>query len=346
MKKTLGFLSVLFVSLLSARAQNADPYISISMRPATVQLGATTTLEILEGNFAFDPICPNALIITVSVGPNAQILGIATGSDPRWVISTLTTGSANTIRMTNANGGFGELDLGYVYLTVKAVSFGGPNNVGANMAYIIENNPCSGGAPNMIHGNSNIENDNGVTSLTVPIPGPLSLKFTGFNVSDKGCSGSVSWTTAEEEHVSHFDVQQSFDGNSFTTLRTVASKGDGGHSYELAVTQPQKMMYYRVIGVDIDNKKSYGAIKALQLANCTQAAIVQVFPVPAARNQNITMQTNSNDKITYRLVDISGKVVQTGIFVRTKQIGGLNSGMYLLEMTSAGFKETQTIIVQ
>lgn len=346
MKIILSYLSIFFACMLQGKAQYADPYISISMRPPVVQIGATTTLEILEGNFGSNPICSNAMVITVSMGPNAEILGIAAGSDPRWSKVSLTTGPGNTMHLANTLGAFSEFDLAYIYLTVRAVGFGGPHNCGANITYIIANNPCAGGAPNAIHGNLEITNDNSVSSLTVPVSGTLPLHFTGFSVKDNGCSGSVSWITADEQDVNNFEVQQSFDGITFSLFKTVPSKGNGRNEYEIVVSQSQRRMYYRVVAVDIDYKKTYGSVQVLQLANCTKASLVKVFPIPAGINEKITIQSNANDKITYKLVDITGRIIQTGVFVRTTQLAVLNRGTYLLEMTSAGIKETQTISIQ
>jgi hypothetical protein len=346
MKIILSYLSIFCVWLLPASAQFADPYISISMRPPQVPIGATTTLEVLQGNFGSTAVCVNSFITTVSVGPNAEILGIASNSDTRWVQATLSAGPGNTIQLTNANGGFSTFDLSYVYLTVRAVAYGGPNNCGANITYIIANNPCAGGAPNAIHGNLEVTNDNSVSSLTVPVLNTLPLQFTDFSTKDNGCTGSILWETAQEENVSHFDVQQSFDGITYNTVKTVPSKGNGGYNYEAEVKQSQRNMYYRVVASDIDGKKIYGTVQTLQLNDCIKATLVRVFPMPAARNQEINIQSNVNDKINYRLVDMSGKVIKTGTFVRSTKITALNSGTYLLEITSNNTRETQTILIQ
>jgi hypothetical protein len=45
-------------------------------------------------------------------------------------------------------------------------------------------------------------------------------------------------------------------------------------------------------------------------------------------------------------MDMGGKTIQTGSFVRNGQIRVSNGGTYLLEMVSAGFKESQKIVVQ
>lgn len=347
MKRTLTFVSVLFLLLSTAKAQNADPYISISMRPGSIPLGATTTLEVLEGNFAHSSICPNSLIITVSVGMNSQIMGIAAGSDARWTMATLTTGAGNTIRMTNSAGGFGDLDVGTINLIVKAVAVGGPFNCGANIAYIIDNNPCAGGAPNAIHGNLEITNDNSVSSLNVPMMGTLPLHFTGFSVKENSCNASVSWSTTDEQNVHHFDIQQSFDGSAYTTVKTVTSKGNGNNSYETVLPQGQKRMYYRVVGVDIDKRQAYGNVMALQLGNCGRNEMFgSVFPVPAKRSEKINIQVNVDGKITYRLMDLKGRVLQTGSFARATTIVIENSGTYLLELIAGSKRETHTIVIQ
>lgn len=345
MKKLLICLSVLLAGLLPAKAQFGDPYIDINMNPPAIGLGANTTLEVLTGNFGGTPICDNSMIITISAGSNAEIMGIAAGSDPRWtVFGPLLPGAGNTIQLVNTGGTYNPFDLTYVYLTVKGVVLGGPSNFGGNITYILANNPCAGGAPNSAQGNVNIANDNGITSLTVLVV--LPLRFVAFDAKANGCSGSVSWTTAEEENVKTFEVQQSFDGVNYTTVKTIPSKGNGGHQYEVSVNQSQKRMQYRVVAIDVDGRKSYGTVQTITLSNCIKASVVQVFPIPAFRDQKVTMQANVNEKITYRLMDISGKTIMTGTFVRTAQVQVLNSGTYLLEMTAASFKETQTIVIQ
>jgi hypothetical protein len=343
MKKNLCLLSILFISFLSARSQNADlgiGGISMPLFGATA-VGQTIQISADIRNFGFNDIGAGCALVTISVPSTiCSITGLNSGSSSIWTIYSSSMPASVTLR--NTGGPLpADFEPYYIILNVQGTNPGGPLTIVASTGL----NTFQGGC--MVAGNLDPNNDGATTSIMVSAGSPiLPLKFTGFNVTDKECSGSVTWTTAEEQSVSNFEVQQSFDGITYSTLKTVASQGNGDHNYEISLNQPQKRMYYRVIAVDIDKKRYYGAVKALQLTNCTQSAIVQVFPKPANRNQNITMLASVNDKITYRLVDISGKVIQTGIFIRTKQIVVMNSGIYLLEMTSAGFKETQTIIVQ
>jgi hypothetical protein len=343
MKKNLFFLFIPFIGLLPAKAQNADLGIGGFEMPyaGATSVGHTIQVKADIRNFGFDDINVGCALVTISV-PSAicSITGLNASSNSIWSIFSNSMPAGVTLR--NTGGPLpADFEPYYIILDVVGINPGGPLTVNGYTSI----NAFQGGC--MVCGNVDPDNDNATTSITVSAGSPiLPLKFTGFSVSDKGCNGAISWTTAQEQHVDHFEVQQSINGNLFTTLRTVSSQGSGDHMYSVNTDQFQKRMYYRVMAVDIDNRRSYGPVQVLQLNNCSKAAIVQVYPIPASRDQNITMQTNINDKISYRLVDINGKILQSGMFVHRKQIGGINSGMYLLEMTSAGFKETQTIIVQ
>jgi hypothetical protein len=104
-------------------------------------------------------------------------------------------------------------------------------------------------------------------------------------------------------------------------------------------------MYYRIVAVDVDGRKLY-TVNMVQLNNCTKASLVQVFPIPANRDEMITMRANQNEIVNYRVMDMSGKQILIGKFLRTTQIKLATGGSYLLEFIGKSFKETQKIIVQ
>jgi hypothetical protein len=77
--------------LSSASAQDANPFVNINATAGgIVQIGSTTILDVLTGNFGNSPICDNSLEIVITVGVNVEILGISSG-DPRWVQTGLTS---------------------------------------------------------------------------------------------------------------------------------------------------------------------------------------------------------------------------------------------------------------
>ena len=344
MKKAIINFFAFLIFLGPATAQNADPFVNITATSGgIVQIGSNTLLDVWAGNFGSDPICINTLEMTITVGVNVEILGIASG-DTRWAQTGLTSGPGNTIYLRNLNGGFDPIDfLGHLYLTVKGVVLGGPNNCGSDLQYFVGVSPCTG-LPNPTQGNLDGTNDGNITSFTVTAITPL--HFTAFTSNSKDCGAKISWSTAQEENIKSFEVQQSFDGNNYTTVGTVLSKGTGANDYSIETNQPQKAMYYRVVAVDIDGRKTYSSTNKVQLSNCQKASMVKVYPIPAFRSQEVTILTNILEKTDYRLFDMNGKLVKSGTFLKTTQFTVATGGTYLLEVSGKDYKESQKIIIQ
>ena len=171
--KLLVVFTVFIFSSLSY-SQNADPGIGILMSPASITQGSTGTLSATVGNYGNNTIVANSLRVTISVGTDAEILGIASGSDSRWTQLTLTTGSGNTIRLTNTLGGFSSFDVGDILLTVRGNVVSSADLILGNIVYITASNPllCGVCPPiplNASQGNASTSNDNSQTSLAVTI---------------------------------------------------------------------------------------------------------------------------------------------------------------------------------
>jgi carbon monoxide dehydrogenase subunit G len=177
--KTLYKLIVLFFTVFMVipkgySQNNADPGIAILMSPESVVQGSNGILSANVGNYGNGTIVENSLRITISVGSNAEIIGIASGSDTRWNQLSLTTGSANTIKLTNSGGGFSSFDISAIYLTVRGNATT-DNGIAGNIIYITAANPllcggCSSPPLNVSQGNASNSNDNSETSLAVTVP--------------------------------------------------------------------------------------------------------------------------------------------------------------------------------
>jgi gliding motility-associated-like protein len=172
--KLILLFFILFVFIPKGYSQNADPGIGILMSPASLSQGSAGILSASVGNYSNNTIVSNSLRVTISVGANAEILGIAAGSDPRWSQLTLTTGSANTIRLTNTGGGFSSFDVGDILLTVRGNVVSDPDTILGNIVYIAATNPllcivpnCASPPLNASQGNASNPNDNSQTSLAV-----------------------------------------------------------------------------------------------------------------------------------------------------------------------------------
>jgi len=192
--KLILLFFILFVFIPKGYSQNADPGIGILMSPASLSIGSTGILRATVGNYGNNTIVSNSLQVTISVGASAEILGIASGSDIRWSQLTLTTGSANTITLTNTGGGFGLFDVGDILLTVRGNVVSGATGIAGNIVYIATNNAllCGGCASpplNTSQGNASNSNDNSSTSLAVTVLAVALVKTA--SVSGTGILGDV-----------------------------------------------------------------------------------------------------------------------------------------------------------
>jgi uncharacterized repeat protein (TIGR01451 family)/gliding motility-associated-like protein len=150
----------------------ADPGIEVLMSSPTVTNGSLGILNVNVGNYGNGDIVQNSLTVVVSVGVNAEIIGVSTGSDVRWTPFSLSTGSANTMKLTNSGGSFSSFDVSDILLNVRGTSVGDANGIIGNVVYITANNPllcvgCITPPLNISQGNSDSTNDNSSTSLSV-----------------------------------------------------------------------------------------------------------------------------------------------------------------------------------
>ncbi|MFT6808888.1 MAG: hypothetical protein ACJA01_002119, partial [Saprospiraceae bacterium] len=131
-KLILLFFTVFMFIPKGYSQNNADPRIGIIINPPSVSQGSIGALTAMVGNSGNGTIVANSLRVTISVGANAEIIGVTPGSDLRWSQLSLTTGAANTIQLTNTGGGFGSFDVGSILLTVQGNVVSVPDLISGN----------------------------------------------------------------------------------------------------------------------------------------------------------------------------------------------------------------------
>ena len=337
MRKILISTLIALVAISSAIGQNADPYISMLMNPSTVQLGSNGTLEVNTGNAGLDPIVANSMRLTISVGNNAEILGLNAGGDPRWTQLSLTVGPGNTIRLTNTGGGFIDFDFGNVFIIIKGAALGGPSTITGNISYIPASNPLLGGAPNASQGNSLTGNDNSTTSLTVTAPLPITL--SDFVIGASKCDAVLNWKTSFEQNFSRFEVEFSTDARSFEKVGTVAATNNlAGSAYQFVYNQGTTRSYYRLKMIDTDGKFLYSRTIALS-TNCMGKQIISIHPNPVVENQKLSVIVNGYDtELKGELYTVTGQLLATYSLkegTNTIELNNRPMGTYSLRVSAA-----------
>ena len=180
--KFIVLLFTVFMAMSKAYSQDpTDPGIVTLMSPSSLVLGSTGVLSADVGNYGTETIAANSLRVTISVGLDAKILGIAPGSDSRWTqLGLLTNVSGNTILLTNSGGGFAASDHGNILISVQGAAISPPDIIQSNIVYITAANPllcqvpnCNPAPLNASQGNASTSNDNHQTSLEVTAPASI-----------------------------------------------------------------------------------------------------------------------------------------------------------------------------
>jgi len=154
---------------------------------------------------------------------------------------------------------------------------------------------------------------------------PLPVKFSGFDVVKKNMDGHITWSTETQYNADNFEVERSFDAIHFESIGTVAAvKNTNANNYayddkmvlQNMVNTNTLNVYYRIKEVDVDGKTQSTGIKSLQVKGNSAASIttmegVKLLPNPFTDNFAMLYNMNSNMRVDFRLLDMSGKLIYT-----------------------------------
>jgi len=143
--------------------------------------------------------------------------------------------------------------------------------------------------------------DGGFCVIEIPVEVELTLcilpiEMSYFRGTEQDCEAILTWGTATEEGVSHFEIEESTDGTTFTEIGRVDAAGnsDTANDYSYIDTNLSEINYYRLRIVELDGAVTYSDILTIQSA-CTTGgvSISDVFPNPVGYGV-VNIRFNSN----------------------------------------------------
>jgi hypothetical protein len=210
------------------------------------------------------------------------------------------------------------------------------NTVGARMTI----------QPNEASARSNDEENDYVEALTHTAT-LLPIELSAFTGSSLGCDASLVWKTAMEENFSHFEVEYSADGITFTVIKAIPGKNSKtGNNYSAIVRQPDAEGYYRLKMVDIDHKFVYSRNVVLIRTQCN-ANIISISPNPVVNNR-ITVRGLAQ-KSAIQVFDVDGKQLQRIVAAHSVQyldLSGYASGVYFIHVIQGNRSVQQFKIIK
>ena len=169
------------------------------------------------------------------------------------------------------------------------------------------------------------------TNFNIPPNTPTPVTIKSVNATQENKTITINWQTATELNTSHFIIQHSTTGTSFTNIGNVKAIGSGANSYQFMDTHPANgTNYYRLQSVDKDGGVSYSKIVSYQLSVVSNQ--LTVFPNPARDNVTIS----GNHIASVQVIDNMGRVVKTvALHDATNpsvSVGSLPAGVYHLHI--------------
>jgi hypothetical protein len=320
--------------------RNADPGIGILMSSASVALNSTGILSATVGNYGNGTIVSNSVRVTISVGSNAEILGIASGSDARWSQMSLTAGSGNTIKLTNTGGGFSSFDASDILLTVRGNVVSSPTGIAGNIVYISSPNPllcagCSSTPQNVFQGNASSFNVNSETSLAILMPNALPVDLLSFSGDCLPNQIRLNWETATETNNDYFSIERSNDGINWSEVGKISGAGNSSSSRKYFLEDENKYnetSYYQLKQYDFSGlARSYNPIS---VQNCVAGNdALSIYPNPARNAININFNGDVEQIANSTIVDLFGRIVYSSATYQSAiNIENFEDGIYFLQL--------------
>lgn len=158
-------------------------------------------------------------------------------------------------------------------------------------------------------GSPALSNFNFTDSALLPV---TLVKFNGQTINSQHM---LSWETATEINNTGFHLQRSADGANFSSIGFIPSKALNGNSsinmqYSFTdVKVPDGKLYYRLNQVDKDGKSILSPILVLSKLTSRSLTVPSIYPNPVRDNLSLVIVSPSAQKITVRMNDAFGRVV-------------------------------------
>lgn len=170
---------------------------------------------------------------------------------------------------------------------------------------------------------------------------PVSLTYFTANLKENK-KVQLTWSTHTEENASHFVVERSTDGKSFSEVGLVLAHGTSWITQEYSFSDDlskseNTTFYYRLRAVDFDGRTEFSRTRLISLkSNLTNTLTIKSYPNPVRSSLHITLPAQwQQKKVQVDLYAMNGKWikrVETPAAGQTEDLSmdELTSGYYIV----------------
>ncbi len=183
----------------------------------------------------------------------------------------------------------------------------------------------------------------------------LPVELSRFVATAEGCHINFNWTSQTEENFSHYELEQSENGNDYTLVKKVEAQGGTQQQhYQFFHKQALPKGYYRLKMVDIDGSVAYSKIRQVT-TDCDEelGLILYPNPVPKSSAINVKFFAKSSD-VNLTFMDMHGRVLKKISIENLEKewatviidLDDLPSGSYYLHIEDQGYRISKAFIIQ
>lgn len=164
-----------------------------------------------------------------------------------------------------------------------------------------------------VDGTSGITNgkiDNIVITVYYDSPSTLPLSLVNFWAKKNNGSIDITWTTEIESNMSHYEIQRSSDGRSFSTIQSMQSSNRVSRvSYAVTDSKPLNgISYYRLKMVETDGSSNYSRIASVHFASGNS---ITVYPTLWNKGTILNISNPNNERLSVHFFRSTGQHIGT-----------------------------------
>jgi Secretion system C-terminal sorting domain len=175
---------------------------------------------------------------------------------------------------------------------------------------------------------------------------PLPLILNNFTATRSGNDIHAIWNTEVEINVSKYEIEFSTNGQSYTSLGTLAPQNMATNHYQFTIVNFTETIYYlRLKMIDIDGRFTYSNVAIVRMNRNNN--LFNVYPNPANDFVNAELGYNAKGEYNIELIDVTGRIVNytsvydvNGNHLIRMHRNGIKNGIYILKMVSTHYNET------
>ncbi|HET9747118.1 MAG TPA: hypothetical protein VFP97_15490 [Chitinophagaceae bacterium] len=164
------------------------------------------------------------------------------------------------------------------------------------------------------------QTDGRIDDITITIfydqPSTLPVSLLSFSAKKNYESIELMWVTEAESNISHYELQRSSDGRSFSSLQTIQSRNTlSKMNYSYRDNKPANgIAYYRLKIAEVDGSISYSKIVTVQFATGNSIA---VYPTLWKKGTALKISNPNNENLTAHFFTATGQHVSSAKTTRS-----------------------------